>query len=116
MFRTFRMPSLILLKSPEGATPNKMIALTGDPQIIGRDAERCQIVIPHHAVSREHAKITSQNGSYYIEDLKSRNHTFVNSKQVAIRTQLQCAARIKICDCPFQFRDDRQKPRPLSLA
>ncbi|HEV3386404.1 MAG TPA: SpoIIE family protein phosphatase [Gemmata sp.] len=113
------MPSLILLKSPEGATPNKMIALSGDPQIIGRDADRCQIVIPHHAVSREHAKITSQNGFYFIEDLKSRNHTFVNSKEVGkelpVRTQLKGDDRIKICDFLFQFRDDRQKPRPLPI-
>lgn len=113
------MPSLILLKSPEGATPNKMIALSGDPQIIGRDADRCQIVIPHHAVSREHAKITSQNGQYFIEDLKSRNHTFVNSKEVGkelpVRTQLKGDDRIKICDFLFQFRDDRQKPRPLPI-
>ena len=109
------MPSLILLKSPEGATPNKLISLSGDPQIIGRDAERCQIVIPHHAVSREHAKITAQNGSFYIEDMKSRNHTFVNSKEVAVRTQLKADDRIKICDFLFQFRDDRHKPRPLPV-
>lgn len=109
------MPSLILLKSPEGATPNKLIALSGDPQIIGRDAERCQIVIPHHAVSREHARITSLNGVFFIEDLKSRNHTFVNSRVVDNRTQLKGDDRIKICDFLFQFRDDRQRPRPLPL-
>ncbi len=109
------MPSLILLKSPEGATPNKTIALTGDPQIIGRDADRCQIVIPHHAVSREHAKITTQHGMFFIEDLKSRNHTFVNGKEVAVRTPLKGDDRIKICDFMFQFRDDRQKPRPLPI-
>jgi sigma-B regulation protein RsbU (phosphoserine phosphatase) len=113
------MPALILLKSPEGATPNKMIALSGDPQIIGRDADRCQIVIPHHAVSREHAKISSQNGTYFIEDLKSRNHTFVNSKEVGkelpVRTQLKGDDRIKICDFLFQFRDERNKPRPLPV-
>jgi sigma-B regulation protein RsbU (phosphoserine phosphatase) len=113
------MPSLILLKSPEGAAPNKMIALTGEPQIIGRDADRCQIVIPHHAVSREHAKITVQNGQFYIEDLKSRNHTYVNSKEVGKelpnRTQLKGDDRIKICDFLFQFRDDKPKPRPLPI-
>lgn len=114
------MPSLMLLKSPEGgATPNKHVALTGDSQIIGRDADRCQIVIPHHAVSREHARITSQNGSFYIEDLKSRNHTYVNGKEVGkelpVRTMLKGDDRIKICDFLFQFRDERQKPRPLPV-
>ncbi len=103
------MPTLILLKSPEGATPNKHIPLSGDPQVIGRDQDKCQIVIPHHAVSREHARITAQNGTYYIEDLKSRNHTFVNSKEVPppARYQLKPDDRIKICDFLFQFRDER---------
>jgi phosphoserine phosphatase RsbU/P len=115
VLRMVHMPSLILLKSPEGTTSNKLIALSGDTQIIGRDADRCQIVIPHHAVSREHAKISTQNGTFFIEDLKSRNHTFVNGKEVAVRTQLKGDDRIKICDFMFQFRDDRQKPRPLPI-
>jgi phosphoserine phosphatase RsbU/P len=108
------MPSLILLKSPEGPTPSKHINLSGEAQIVGRDADKCQIVIPHHAVSREHARITAQNGTFYIEDLKSRNHTFVNSKEVGGRVPLKADDRIKICDFLFQFRDERvQKPGPL---
>jgi sigma-B regulation protein RsbU (phosphoserine phosphatase) len=109
------MPSLILLKSPEGLSPNRHINLTGEPQVIGRDQEKCQIVIPHHAVSREHAKITVQNGAYFIEDLKSRNHTLVNSKVVAGRTALRPDDRIKICDFLFQFRDERVPPTPKPL-
>jgi serine phosphatase RsbU (regulator of sigma subunit) len=103
------MPSLIFLKYPEGVAACKNIQLTGEPQIIGRDADRCHIVIPHHAVSREHARITSQNGTFYIEDLKSRNHTFVNSKEVPppLRHPLKPDDRIKICDFLLQFRDER---------
>ncbi len=110
------MPSLILLKAPEGVTANKQIQLTGDNQVIGRDAEKCQIVIPHHAVSREHARIVAQNGQFFIEDLESRNHTFVNSKKSEpnTRTPLKADDRIKICDFLFQFRDERvQKPKKL---
>jgi sigma-B regulation protein RsbU (phosphoserine phosphatase) len=109
------MPSLILLKSPDGVSPNKQIQLSGAAQVIGRDQDKCQIVIPHHAVSREHAKITVHNGAYFIEDLKSRNHTFVNSKEVAARTQLKPDDRIKICDFLFQFRDERVPPPPRPL-
>jgi serine phosphatase RsbU (regulator of sigma subunit)/pSer/pThr/pTyr-binding forkhead associated (FHA) protein len=109
------MPSLILLKSPEGLAPNRNITLSGEAQVIGRDQEKCQIVIPHHAVSREHAKITLENGAYFIEDLKSRNHTFVNSREVAGRLALKPDDRIKICDFLFQFRDERAPlvPKPL---
>ncbi|MCI0701786.1 MAG: SpoIIE family protein phosphatase [Planctomycetia bacterium] len=111
------MPSLILMKAPDGAAPNKTIPLAGELMVIGRDADKCQIVIPHHAVSREHARITrSANGQFFIEDLKSRNHTFVNSKEVPppARQQLKPDDRIKICDFLFRFHDERVvKPQDL---
>jgi serine phosphatase RsbU (regulator of sigma subunit)/pSer/pThr/pTyr-binding forkhead associated (FHA) protein len=109
------MPSLILLKSPDGIAPSRHINLTGEAQVIGRDQDKCQIVIPHHAVSREHARITAHNGAFYIEDLKSRNHTFVNSKEIGGRTALKSDDRIKICDFLFQFRDERVPPAPKPL-
>ncbi|VTR96526.1 protein serine phosphatase with gaf sensor : Uncharacterized protein OS=Planctomyces maris DSM 8797 GN=PM8797T_18004 PE=4 SV=1: FHA: GAF_3: SpoIIE [Gemmata massiliana] len=108
------MPSLILLKSPEGAAPNKNIPLSGDALVIGRDEKECQIVIPHHAVSRKHAQVLRVNGQFYIEDLKSRNRTFVNSKEVTTRQALKPDDRIKICDFLFRFHDERAvRPQPL---
>ncbi len=110
------MPSLILLKAPEGAAPNKNIPLNGDMMVIGRDEKECQIVIPHHTVSRKHAQIASTNGQFYIEDLNSRNHTYVNSKQVVhpTRQALKPDDRIKICDFLFRYQDERAvKPQPL---
>jgi serine phosphatase RsbU (regulator of sigma subunit) len=105
------MPALVLFKSPSGGTPGDPIPLDGEFFVIGRDAETCQIVIPHHAVSRKHAQITRLKGQYYIEDLKSRNHTFVNNSEITGRTQLKPEDRIKICDFVFRFQDDK-KPKP----
>ena len=55
------MPSLILLKSPGGTSPRETIPLDGDGLVIGRDADVCQIVIPHHAVSRKHATCAARD-------------------------------------------------------
>lgn len=108
------MPSLILLKSPGGAPPGETIPLDADLMVIGRDADTCQIVIPHHAVSRRHAQITRTQGNFYVEDLRSRNRTFVNSKEVTTRTLLKPEDKIKICDFLFRFHDERvQEPPPL---
>ena len=112
------MPSLILVKSPEGASPGKNIPLNGDHLVIGRDESVCQIVIPHHAVSRKHALITRSDGQFFIEDLKSRNKTFVNSKEVPppVRQPLKPDDRIKICDFLFRFHDERVvKPKELPV-
>jgi phosphoserine phosphatase RsbU/P len=110
------MPSLVLLKSPEGASPNKNIPLNADLMIIGRDENMCQIIIPHHAVSRKHAQIVRNGNQFFIEDLKSRNKTFVNSKEVPPpnRVPLKPDDRIKICDFLFRFHDERvEKPKEL---
>lgn len=101
------MPSLVLMKSPGGGNPGETIPLDGEAFVIGRDADMCQIVIPHHAVSRKHAQIVRQQGIYYLEDLKSRNHTYLNNKELNGRSPLNGEDRIKICDFLFMFKDDR---------
>src|SRR5262245_38472697 len=105
------MPALGLFKSPSGGTPGEPIPLDGELFVIGRDADTCQIVIPHHAVSRKHAQITRLKGQYYIEDLRSRNHTFVNNTEITGRTALKPEDRIKICDFVYRFQEDK-KHRP----
>jgi serine phosphatase RsbU (regulator of sigma subunit)/pSer/pThr/pTyr-binding forkhead associated (FHA) protein len=109
------MPLLILMKTPDGA-PNKTIPLSGDLMVIGRDEKECQIALHHTAVSRRHAQITRAGNQFYIEDLQSRNHTYVNSKEVLppARQPLKPDDRIKICDFLFRFHDERAvKPQPL---
>src|SRR5712691_12825593 len=88
------MAVLSLLKSGSLATT---FELTHDKTVVGRSAE-CHVVLNVAAVSREHAVIRRINGRFYIEDLKSRNHTYVNNKEVTTRTQLADNDKIKICD------------------
>jgi|GEM_PF-4569423 len=111
------MPSLVLLKSPSnGAGPSTQIPLSADQMVIGRDENDCQIVIPHHAVNRKHAQIVRAGNQYFIEDLRSRNKTFVNGKEVPplTRQELKPDDRIKICDFLFRFHDEHAiKPTAL---
>jgi phosphoserine phosphatase RsbU/P len=96
------MASLIVLK---GTNPGQRIHLDGDLFVMGRKPE-CQIHIQNNAVSREHAKITKAQDLYYIEDLESRNGTFVNSVEIKEKTRLNDNDRIKICDCMFTFHQE----------
>ena len=100
------MPSLILIKAPGGSSAGQAYPLTADTVVLGRE-ETCDIVIPNHAVSRRHAQITRANGQFFVDDLKSRNHTFVNNREVAGPTALKNDDRIKICDFLFRFHDER---------
>lgn len=102
------MPALILMKSPGGGNPGETIPLDGgETFVIGRDADTCQIVIPHHAVSRKHAQILRDKTGFYLEDLKSRNHTFLNNKELNGKAPLRSDDRIKICDFLFRFHDEQ---------
>lgn len=78
------------------------------PFLLGRDPECGQgsgLVIPASAVSRKHAQILRVNGEFFIEDLKSRNKTFVNNQLVTTRTRLHDNDKIRICDFFATFHD-----------
>ncbi len=97
------MPSLQILKSP-GAGQGSLVALTGD-LVIGREAD-CGIVIPANSVSRRHAKIVKGQGAYLIEDLESRNGTYVNNQAISSRVALKDNDRIRICDFLAVFKTE----------
>src|SRR5262245_41233310 len=105
------MPSLILTKTPDGSASGEKHPLGNEPVIIGRSPEKCRVVLPANAVSREHARIVPSGGQYFVEDLQSRNKTYVNNKVVEGRypTPLKNGDNIKICDFLFSFHDENAK-------
>src|SRR5690349_6803689 len=102
------MPSLILTKTPDGSATGERHPLGNEPLIIGRSPDKCRVVLPANAVSREHARIVPVNGQYFIEDLQSRNKTYVNNKAVEGRwpNALKNGDNIKICDFLFAYQDE----------
>jgi serine phosphatase RsbU (regulator of sigma subunit)/pSer/pThr/pTyr-binding forkhead associated (FHA) protein len=102
--------SLHILK---GATPGE-VPLTHERVILGRNPD-CHVVIPVTSVSREHAQIVRLGNEFFIEDLKSRNKTFVNNEEVTDRRLLKNNDKIRICDFHATFHDAR-KPLPKELS
>jgi phosphoserine phosphatase RsbU/P len=103
------MPSLILTKTPDGSAPGERHPLGNEPLIIGRSPDKCRVVLPANAVSREHARVVLANGQYYVEDLRSRNKTYVNNKEVDGRwpNPLKNGDNIKICDFLIAYHDEK---------
>ncbi|MFZ1086762.1 MAG: FHA domain-containing protein [Terracidiphilus sp.] len=50
--------------------------------LIGRGSD-CDLVVPEAAVSTRHCRLTQQGSGFVIEDLGSKNGTFVNGKKIA---------------------------------
>ncbi len=91
--------------------PGQTYQLTADEVVMGRE-DVCGIVVPNHAVSRKHARIVNENGQFYIEDLKSRNKTIVNNREITERHVLKHDDRIKICDFQYLFQVEKAPPPP----
>lgn len=63
---------------------------------IGRDPQRCNHLLDHTHVSRQHAKIVQGNAGYTISDLASSNGTFVNGSKISGNRNLQAGDVIDI--------------------
>lgn len=104
---------MAVLQAYQGETPTGMVPIPGTKAILGRHPD-CDIVLDAAAVSRQHAQILTEDGQYFIEDLHSRNGTFVNGKLIQGRHALVSGDRIKICDLLFAFL--MQEPRSGQAA
>lgn len=65
-----------------------------EPQLIGRSSEA--LAISDLAVSRCHAELTPDRGSWWIRDLDSQNGTFVNNRRITTRTTLAMGDQIRV--------------------
>jgi phosphoserine phosphatase RsbU/P len=91
--------------------PSTRFELKADRSIIGRSAD-CQVPLDVAAVSRRHAVVVREGEQYFIEDLHSRNGTFLNDDRVVDRAPLEDGDQLVICDQMFRFHGDAPRLRP----
>lgn len=65
----------------EGERAGQRFIIQEPELIIGRGGE-CGLVLPERQVSREHIRIYRAGEIYYLEDLDSKNGTWVNGRQI----------------------------------
>lgn len=103
------MASLEILDGPEKGT---LVPLTRDQTVLGR-YNSCDFILDQPAASREHAQILCRDGIYYLEDLDSRNGTYVNERRVESRVRLAHHDLIRICDFLCRFIEVAPLPTPV---
>src|SRR5207248_10719416 len=101
--RSGRKPMFYLLAN-NGPQAGRKYELKGDKWILGRHPD-CDIVIEVGAVSRNHCQIVREGNSYRLEDLGSRNGTFLNdeTEKIAGRRQLNPGDVLRVCEVSFTF-------------
>ena len=75
------------LQIQNGLTAGQIYELRDDQIVLGRD-QFCDIVVPVHSISRQHARILREGDCYFLEDLNSLNGTFLNGHRVSGRMRL----------------------------
>lgn len=95
--------SLIRLRNRE------RIPITKDEYRVGK--ESCNVeycIVGNAAISRCHAMIICRNGEYYIRDLGSTNHTYVDNIKIlgAEEARLRDGAKVTLANEVFRFEVD----------
>jgi HD-GYP domain-containing protein (c-di-GMP phosphodiesterase class II)/pSer/pThr/pTyr-binding forkhead associated (FHA) protein len=84
-----------------GNKVGQRIALDSFPVTLGRDAQN-GVMVEDEEVSRFHIRIKKRGNLYIIEDLESRNGTFVNGDRV-VNSTLHSGDKILIGSTEYQF-------------
>ena len=84
-----------ILVVQEGQLAGKRWTLNRSEFVVGR-GEDCEVVLPDRQVSRRHFRIVRDENGYSVEDLGSKNGTYVNGAAVRGSVQLQDGDEIQV--------------------
>jgi Na+-transporting methylmalonyl-CoA/oxaloacetate decarboxylase gamma subunit len=87
----------------EGSLAGTRVALTGKPILIGR-ANDSTLVLTDDYASTRHARISENNGVWYLEDLGSTNGTYVGHAKVTGPVPLEAGVVIRIGKTAMELR------------
>jgi len=79
----------------DGSLSNPHWLLDRAEMVLGRE-ESCDIVIPVRQISRQHLRIITEGGSAVVEDLRSKNGTWVNGYRLTGMRELEDGDEIRI--------------------
>jgi serine phosphatase RsbU (regulator of sigma subunit) len=103
---------MAVLRILQGEHAGQWLTLEGAAVILGRHPA-CDIVLESASVSRQHARILNVDGQFFVEDLHSRNGTFLNDIPVTQRQMLKENDELGICDLSFAFHQERPEKDEL---
>ena len=93
------MGSLNILTGLKSGTE---VALGSGTSVLGREAG-CEVFLPDKTVSRRHAQIIFRQNGYFLEDLHSRNGTYVNGRKIEEPLRLSDQDQIQLYDVTLTY-------------
>jgi diguanylate cyclase (GGDEF)-like protein len=91
-----------------GTASGQVFKLALGTSVLGR-ASTCEVRVDDEGISRQHAQVRHDNGRAWLEDMASRNGTFVNGIKLTAPTELHQGDKIQLGRATvvrFGFHDD----------
>ena len=105
-----------ILVITEGEQANQRWTIDTADFTIGRGGE-CNLILPERQVSRVHVRIYQENEQYFLEDLDSKNGTWINNTQLKNdTTQLEDGDEISIAMAVKMTFVGSESTAPLILS
>ena len=79
----------------DGSLSNPHWVVDRAEMVLGRD-ETCDIVIPVRQISRQHLRILMEGGNAFVEDMRSKNGSWVNGYRLTGMRELEDGDEIRI--------------------
>jgi transcriptional regulator with GAF, ATPase, and Fis domain len=98
-------PGLVLLCAKDVERMPRVVPIRGESLTLGREPPEGGTCIPQTAVSRVHARIVRKGPGWQLEDLQSRNGTYLDGARID-RADLEDRGLVRIGDTLFEFVAD----------
>jgi serine phosphatase RsbU (regulator of sigma subunit) len=99
-------PSLPTLQVIEDGNLGQVYELRNRVTLIGRNPD-CHVRVEDTLISKRHAQLVRRGSEVLLEDLGSRNHTYVDDVRLKAHQPipLHDGAIVRVCDARYVFRD-----------
>jgi serine phosphatase RsbU (regulator of sigma subunit) len=102
---------MAILYTLRGPNLGRRFPLEGTSWVVGRTPDAA-IYLESTAVSRQHAQLVLENGTFFVEDLGSSNGTYVNGKRIHQRSSLGDKDMLQIGPYQFSLREEAPSAAP----
>ena len=108
-----RIPEIRLINDIGDETVSHEFAL---PELVVGREESCDLILDEKTVSAEHARLSYHHGNWWVEDLHSRNGTFLNQVLLAAQAVLTSGDELQVGEVKLRIEISGNIDEPATIV